>query len=136
LELTPGSIVRSAVESISGEQPFSAKEGAQIKESKCDISNNDRFFNEENTRALATAKIGPKKRWQAAVSCWLSEARAMPRCGWFFLFQEACKTQKKCYNKILDSASNLAAYGGRADSNPNILLLDVFRRIFTGGVRG
>jgi len=54
----------------------------------------------------------------------------------FFLFLGADKTRKKCYNKSLDSASKMAAYGGRADSSPNMLLSNVIRRIFTGGVRG
>jgi hypothetical protein len=61
LALTPGSIFPRAAESIPGEQRFSPKEGAQIKRSKSNMSNNDRFCS-ENTRALATAKIGPKKR--------------------------------------------------------------------------
>jgi hypothetical protein len=60
LALTRASIVRRAAESIPGEQHFGAKEGAEIKSSKSGMSNNDRFFS-ENTRALATAKIGPKK---------------------------------------------------------------------------
>jgi hypothetical protein len=59
LALSPDSIVRRVAESIPGEQRFGAKEGAQIKRSKSDMSNNNRFFS-ENTRALATAKIGPK----------------------------------------------------------------------------
>jgi hypothetical protein len=49
------------VESIPGEQRFGAKKGTEIKSSKSGMSNNDRFFS-ENTRALATAKIGPKNR--------------------------------------------------------------------------
>jgi hypothetical protein len=61
LALSPSSIVRRAAESIPGEQRFGAKEGSEIKSSKSGMSNNDRFFS-ENTRALATAKIGPKKR--------------------------------------------------------------------------
>jgi len=65
LALNPGSIVRRAAESIPGEQRFGAKEGAQIKSSKSGMSNNDRFFS-ENTRALATAKIGPKNGDAAA----------------------------------------------------------------------
>jgi hypothetical protein len=60
LALTPGSIVR-APDSIPGEQRSGAKEGAQIKKSSSDMSDNDRFFS-ENTRVLATAKIGPKNR--------------------------------------------------------------------------
>jgi len=59
LALTPSSIVRRAAESIPEKQRFGAKEGAQIKRSKSGMSDNDRFSS-ENTRALATAKIGPK----------------------------------------------------------------------------
>lgn len=44
--------------------------------------------------------------------------------------------RKKCYNKVLDQASKVAAYGGRADPSPNILLLGVIDRIFTAGLRG
>jgi hypothetical protein len=44
--------------------------------------------------------------------------------------------QKKCYNKSLDSASKVAAYGGRTDRRPYILLLELIRRIFTGWLRG
>jgi hypothetical protein len=44
--------------------------------------------------------------------------------------------QKKCYNKSLDSPSKVAAYGGRTDRRPYILLLELIRRIFTGWLRG
>ena len=54
-------MVRRAVKSIPREPRFGAKEGPRIKRSKSGMSDNGRFFS-ENTRALATAKIGPKKR--------------------------------------------------------------------------
>jgi hypothetical protein len=111
------------------------KEGAQIKRSKSGMSDNDRFFN-ENTRALATAKIGPKHEGNQLPLAGFLKPEPGSRCGCFFFSSGADRTRKKCYNKTLDSASELAAYGGRADSSPNILLSDVVRRIFTGGVRG
>jgi hypothetical protein len=94
LALTPGSIVRRAAESIPEEQRFGAKEGAQIKRSKSGMSDNDRFFS-ENTRALATAKIGPKKRGQAATSCWVSEAPSGVAMRLFFLFFRGRQDSKK-----------------------------------------
>ncbi len=42
---------------------------------------------------------------------------------------------KKCYNKVLDQAPKVAAYGGCADPSPNILLLGVIDRIITAGLR-
>jgi hypothetical protein len=42
---------------------------------------------------------------------------------------------KKCYNKVLDHRFELAAYGGRADRSPNILLLAVMHRMFTADFR-
>jgi hypothetical protein len=45
------------------------------------------------------------------------------RQGSFFAKKNSgLKNLKKCYNKVLDQATEVAAYGGRADPGPNILL--------------
>jgi hypothetical protein len=94
-------MVRRAAESIPGERSSGAKEGAQIKKSGSGMSVKDRFPT-ENTRVLATAKIGPKSRWHTGPSCSIFEVERRRNAVVFFFFLGAGKTLKKCYNKSLD----------------------------------